>query len=72
MRTSQNTLNLQLAYCSHADLTEFLYKAQWILVSTACYAITQVWPHVHHQLQACSMQQASCRLTFKSDVVTET
>jgi len=41
-------------------------------VSTACYAITQVWPHVHHQLQACSMQQASCRLTFKSDVVAET
>jgi hypothetical protein len=31
------------------------YNMQWVLVSTASYAITQIWPHVQHQLQACSI-----------------
>ncbi len=44
---------------------------QWTFVSTAFYAITQIWPHVQHQLQACIIPLQAQRQMSPSQLETK-
>ena len=66
------TLNLQPAYCLHADLTEFLHSSA---MDTCEHSL--LWHYTSMATRAASaagMQQPPCRLTvkFECDVVAET